>query len=231
MTVWVVPLESNPEVLNKYIYALGVSKKWSIVDVLSLDPEMLEWVPQPVQAVILLFPCSDANEVHRSQENAELKTNPQTIPSDLFYMKQTVRNACGTIALIHSIANSPDVALEDGGVLTEYLKKTRGMTPEERGRILEEDKEFIRIHEEVAQEGQTEAPNLGEKINHHFVAFVNKNDELFELDGSKKEFPVKHGPTSAETFLQDAAKVCKIFMQRDPEEVRFNVIALTATHD
>lgn len=214
---------------------------------------MLEWVPQPVQAVILLFPCSDAvrniafhsflhfrsscysttsqNEAHRSQENADLKANPQTIPSDLFYMKQTVRNACGTIALIHSIANSPDVALEDGGVLTEYLKKTREMTPEERGRILEEDKEFIRIHEEVAQEGQTEAPNLGEKINHHFVAFVNKNDELFELDGSKKDFPVKHGPTSAETFLQDAAKVCKIFMQRDPEEVRFNVIALTATHD
>uniref|UniRef100_A0A6B2EJF4 Ubiquitin carboxyl-terminal hydrolase n=1 Tax=Phlebotomus kandelakii TaxID=1109342 RepID=A0A6B2EJF4_9DIPT len=230
MTPWLVPLESNPDVLNKYIYTLGVSNKWNIVDIFGLEPEMLEWVPQPVRAVILLFPCSDAYEAHRAKENIELKANPPTYPSDLFYMRQTIPNACGTIALVHSIANNVDVDLEEGGVLTKYLKDTRDMTPEERGRILEENKEFIGTHQDVAQEGQTEAPNPDEKIIHHFVAFVNKDGELFELDG-RKEFPVKHGPTSDATLLQDAAKVCKVFMQRDPEEVRFNVIALTATQN
>ncbi|XP_059611258.1 ubiquitin carboxyl-terminal hydrolase-like [Phlebotomus argentipes] len=229
MTIWLVPLEGNPEVLNKYIYKLGVSKKWNIVDILSLEPEMLEWVPQPVKAVIILFPCSDAYHAHRDKESAELKESPQTHPPDLFFMQQTIRNACGTIALVHSIANC-DVELEDDGTITKYLNKTRGLSREERGKILEEDEEFIKIHKEVAQKDQTEAPDPHDKVDHHFVALVNKDGQLYELDGCK-DFPVKHGATSDTAFLQDAVKVCKVFMQRDPEEVRFSVIALTATHD
>ncbi|GAB0092918.1 Ubiquitin carboxyl-terminal hydrolase [Sergentomyia squamirostris] len=230
MTTWLVPLESNPEVLNKYIYKLGVSKKWNIVDIFGLEPEMLEYVAQPVKAVILLFPCSEAYEAHRSKENAELKASPGNFPTDLFYMRQTIPNACGTIALVHSIANNPDVELDESAVLAKYFKQTLSLSPEERGRILEEDTQFIETHQDVAQDGQTEAPNPDEKVIHHFVAFVNKDGELLELDG-RKEFPVKHGSTSAETFLQDAAKVCKIFMARDPDEVRFNVLALTATQN
>ncbi|XP_055695578.1 ubiquitin carboxyl-terminal hydrolase-like [Lutzomyia longipalpis] len=230
MTIWLVPLESNPDVLNKFIYNLGVSKKWNIVDVIGLEPDMLEWVPQPVRAVILLFPCSDKHAAQVAKENAEKKANPETYPTDLFYMRQTIRNACGTIALIHSIANNPDVELEENGILTKYLNQTRNLTPEERGRILEGSEEFIETHKEVAQEGQTEAPDPHDKVNYHFIAFVNKNGQLFELDGSR-EFPVKHGPTSSETFLQDAAKICKTFMEDNPDEVRFNVIALTPTHD
>jgi len=54
---------------------------------------------------------------------------------------------------------------------------------------------------------------------------LKKNGELYELDG-RKSFPIKHGTTSEETFLNDAAKVCKEFMARDPEEVRFTAIAI-----
>lgn len=46
--------------LNKYIYELGVSKKWNVVDVYGTEPEMLDFVPKPVHAVILLAPCSEA---------------------------------------------------------------------------------------------------------------------------------------------------------------------------
>ena len=38
--------------------------------------------------------------------------------------------------------------------------------------------------------------------------------------------PVSHGPTTADTLLQDAAGVVREFMARDPEELRFTVIAL-----
>lgn len=35
--------------------------------------------------------------------------------SDLYYMKQMVSNACGTIALVHSVANNNDRLVLDVG--------------------------------------------------------------------------------------------------------------------
>lgn len=145
-----------------------------------------------------------------------------------------------------------------------------------------------------------QAPSLDEKVNLHFIAFVNVGGQLYELgewtticmfiyrtylvifvtllivitliahlavielsvfvylDG-RKPFPIAHGKTSEATFLevrrhgikrtklsskyllkltcnsafslcvwlQDAVGVCKIFMDRDPQEVRFTIIALS----
>ncbi|EDW75802.1 uncharacterized protein Dwil_GK15133 [Drosophila willistoni] len=227
MSTW-TPLESNPEVLTKYIRKLGVSPSWSVTDVIGLEDEMLEWIPRPVKALILLFPCSDAYEKHRSEEHERIKDVEEQHPSDLFYMRQFTHNACGTVALIHSVANNKEVDVS-GGVLKNFLEKTLALSPEDRGKALEEDKEFTAGHQELAQEGQTNASEH-EKVIHHFIALVNKNGTLYELDG-RKSFPIKHGETSEETFVKDAAKVCKEFMSRDPNEVRFTVLALTAAQD
>lgn len=53
----------------------------------------------------------------------------------------------------------------------------------------------------AAQEGATAPPALDEVVDLHFVALVNKNDRLVELDG-RKSFPIDHGKTSASTLLQ-----------------------------
>ncbi|KFO34049.1 Ubiquitin carboxyl-terminal hydrolase isozyme L3 [Fukomys damarensis] len=86
----------------------------------------------------------------------------------------------------------------------------------------------IRVtHETSAHEGQTEAPNIDEKVDLHFIALVHVDGHLYELDG-RKPFPINHGKTSDETLLEDAIEVCKKFMERDPDELRFNAIALSA---
>lgn len=74
-------------------------------------------------------------EKHRSEEDAALQDNPPETPSDVFYMKQIIHNACGTIALVHAIANS-DIELE-AGVLKSYLDKAKNLSVEERGKLLE----------------------------------------------------------------------------------------------
>lgn len=226
-----LPLESNPDVMNKFIHLLGVPEKWNIVDVYGLDGEALAWIPRPVAALILLFPCSDKFYDHAKQEAEAIKEKGQVVVDDIFYMKQYVSNACGSIALIHSVANNADRLQLQEGVFKKILEDSKHLTPEQRGEMLSkvnsnsEAYKLITAHQELAMEGQTEA-NPNEKVNHHFVAFIQKGGYLYELDG-RKEFPINHGPTTDETFLEDAAKVCKQFMERDAEDVNFTIMALT----
>lgn len=154
-----------------------------------------------------------------------MRGNPPATPQDLIYLRQFVHNSCGTMALIHSVLNNLKVAdLKDGSVMKNFYEKIKDLSPEERGKLLVQDKAFLEVHEALALEGQTAAPPLEEPVNNHFISFVNAGNELFELDGSKN-FPISHGPTTEETFLFDSARVCKEFMLRDPKEVRFTILA------
>lgn len=145
-------------------------------------------------------------------------------------MKQTIHNACGTIALVHAILNNPDIDLDDKGVLSNYFGKTKDLSPDERGKILEGDISFTDTHQELAQEGQTATPDINTKVNHHFIALIHRDGELYELDG-RKSFPVKHGATTPENLGYDAAEVCKKFMAIDPHNLGFSVLALTPNQD
>ncbi|KAK2118968.1 Ubiquitin carboxyl-terminal hydrolase isozyme L3 [Saguinus oedipus] len=182
-------------------------------------------------------------EVFRTEEEEKIKSQGQDVTSSVYFMKQTISNACGTIGLIHAIANNKDkMHFESGSTLKKFLEESVSMSPEERARYLE-NYDAIRVtHETSAHEGQTEvsekpilgflnyneeAPSIDEKVDLHFIALVHVDGHLYELDG-RKPFPINHGETSDETLLEDAIEVCKKFMERDPDELRFNAIALSA---
>ncbi|KAI4471486.1 ubiquitin carboxyl-terminal hydrolase [Holotrichia oblita] len=225
------PLESNPDVSCIFIESIlnvslksflgneqGVSEKWNIVDVYGLESDALAWVPKPVLSVILLFPCSDSYYNHSTQQCNEIKEKGQVIASDVFFLKQVVSNACGTIALIHSVANNTDKIELTDGKFKELLDSSKDLSPEERGELLQKvAAQIMHVHQELAQEGQTELkPN--EAVNHHFIAFVHKNGCLYELDG-RKEFPINHGPSTPETLLEvsnntfSTVSLCLSFVQ------------------
>jgi len=76
-----IPLESNPEVLNSYARKLGVDNikeegcsesndEFMWCDVYGLDEALLGMVPQPVLAVVLLFPLTESSEEKRVQGKA-----------------------------------------------------------------------------------------------------------------------------------------------------------------
>lgn len=144
-------------------------------------------------------------------------------------MKQNLSNACGTIALVHSVANNTDKIELTEGILYQFLQDASGLDSAGRGKLLESTEGIINAHKELAQEGQTNTPSAEDPVNHHFITFVHKNGALFELDG-RKRFPINHGSTTPDSLLEDAAKVCKEFMERDPNEVRFTVVAFTAAN-
>lgn len=83
---------------------------------------------------------------------------PETLDggqSSVYFMKQTIGNACGTVAMIHSIANNLDTIHLEDGVLKTFLSETSSGTPEERAGKLEDNASVCNIHDEVAREGQT----------------------------------------------------------------------------
>ncbi|EGW00879.1 Ubiquitin carboxyl-terminal hydrolase isozyme L3, partial [Cricetulus griseus] len=195
-----------------FLRQLGLHPDWQFVDVYGMEPELLNMVPRPVCAVLLLFPITEKYEVFRTEEEEKIKSQGQDVTSSVYFIKQTISNACGTIGLIHAIANNREkMHFESGSTLKKFLEESVSMSPEERAKYLE----------------NYDAPSIDEKVDLHFIALVHVDGHLYELDG-RKPFPINHGKTSDETLLEDAIEVCKKFMERDPDELRFNAIALSA---
>eukprot|EP00730_Choanoeca_flexa_P017380 TRINITY_DN8362_c0_g1_i2.p1 TRINITY_DN8362_c0_g1~~TRINITY_DN8362_c0_g1_i2.p1 ORF type:complete len:235 (+),score=54.89 TRINITY_DN8362_c0_g1_i2:533-1237(+) len=221
-----LPLESNPEVMNKFVREMGLKGDYEFTDIFGLDPELLAMVPQPVAGVLLLFPLpKDDLDFNRTQAE-EISAKGQQVSDKVFYMKQTIGNACGTIGLLHCLGNNQDiVTFDEGSYLHEYYGKVNDQTPAERGATLEQSDGIGRAHEASCQEGQTQAPELDAKLDLHFICFVVKDGCLYELDG-RKEFPINHGPSSTESILNDTAAVVKSqFMARSPDDLRFTLVA------
>ncbi|XP_011804444.1 PREDICTED: ubiquitin carboxyl-terminal hydrolase isozyme L1 isoform X2 [Colobus angolensis palliatus] len=202
------PMEINPEMLNKVLSRLGVAGHWRFVDVLGLEEESLGSVPAPACALLLLFPLTAQHENFRKKQIEELKG--QEVSPKVYFMKQTIGNSCGTIGLIHAVANNQDkLGFEK-------------MSPEDRAKCFEKNEAIQAAHDAVAQEGQC---RVDDKVNFHFILFNNVDGHLYELDG-RMPFPVNHGASSEGTLLQDAAKVCREFTEREQGEVRFSAVAL-----
>ncbi|KAH9513848.1 hypothetical protein Btru_031549 [Bulinus truncatus] len=213
-----IPLESNPKVLNKYVHNLGMDSSWNFVDVYGFDADLLAMVPRPVAAVILLFPDTKQLELI-----GEIQSD---YPKELYYTKQTIDNACGTVAIVHALANNQNqINFDENKHFKTFLELTNSLNPEERAKFLEQNNKMGAAHGDCAQEGDTQAPSVDERVKSHFVAFIHFNGTLYELDG-RKDAPVVHGTTTPETFLEDCAEVVKKFISREPENVNFNVMAL-----
>ncbi|KAK9903583.1 hypothetical protein WJX75_009284 [Coccomyxa subellipsoidea] len=228
-----LPLESNPDVLNDFTSQLGLDvSKHSFHDVYGLDEELLAMVPQPVLGMLLLFPITKESEAAKDAEDARLKGEGYVVPEGVYFMKQTIGNACGTIGALHAIANTQDkVSIAEGSFLQRFFSATADLTPEQRGKYLEDPPpgapDLDEAHQAAAQEGATAPPSLDEVVDLHFVALVERRGRLFELDG-RKLFPIDHGATSSESLLQDSARVVQEFMQAN-YSINFNLMAFAAS--
>ncbi|CAH8501495.1 unnamed protein product [Schistosoma turkestanicum] len=198
---------------------LGVVEgSWQFVDVFSLDNDMLAFIPEPVLSLLFLYPIESAIE------NASLGIEDNS--SKVILIKQTVGNACGTIALLHALANNKqNLSIKDDSFLSKVLDGFEDKTPAERGVIVENKKELSVLHEKSALEGQTEAPDAESKTNLHFICLVEHNGFIYELDG-RKNAPIRHGSITSAGFLRDACSIVKKFITCLPESVDFNVMAL-----
>ncbi|XP_073111760.1 ubiquitin carboxyl-terminal hydrolase 3 isoform X3 [Elaeis guineensis] len=227
-----LPLEANPDVMNQFIWGLGVpEEEVEFNDVYGLDEELLEMVPKPVLAVMFLFPYTAQIEAERKADREQDSTEKKESGKKVYFLKQTVGNACGTIGILHALGNATsEINLVEGSYFDRFYKSTANMDPYERAAFLEKDREMEDAHSVAATAGDTEesfmslmggSSNRYLMVLHHLVACCSK-------------LKLKKGVTLAYAFamrlepdLKDAAKVIKTMIQKIPDSMNFNVMALS----
>lgn len=216
-----LPLEANPDVMNQFLWGLGLPEdEAECYDVYGLDEELLEMVPRPVLAVLFLYPITPQSEEERILQDSVKKEHNDRV----YFMKQTVGNACGTIGLLHAVGNlTSEIKFLEGSFLDRFYKSTAAMDPLERAAFLEKDREMEVAHSVAATAGETEA---SDNVDTHFICFACVDGQLYELDG-RKSAPISHGPSSPSSLLLDAAKAIQGMIQKNPDSMNFNVIAIS----
>jgi len=221
-----MPMESDPKLVTRYMGKLGVdTSKWEFHDMFDLSADGAKYLPSPVLSIMLCFPVSKASEDARIAEQKALEATGAPPPTDVYHVKQTVGNACGTIAVIHAVMNNmTHLKPEEKKFFGVFAKETKEMTPAQRAEALGKSKLLEVEHQVIAKAGKTKA-DAKEFANLHFISFVMAGGVLYELDG-RKSTPISHGSTSRGSFLMDAIKIVKKFMKFTPQDRRYNVIAL-----
>ncbi|KAE9584319.1 putative ubiquitinyl hydrolase 1 (mitochondrion) [Lupinus albus] len=204
-----------------FLWGLGLPQdEAECYDVYGLDEELLEMVPKPVLAVLFLYPITTKTEEERLQQQNENKEHS----SKVYFLKQTVGNACGTIGLLHALGNiTSEVKLVEDSFFDKFFKSTASLDPFQRAVFLENDREMEVAHSAAATAGDTEA---SDNVDTHFICFTCVDGELYELDG-RKSAPISHGSSSPSTLLRDAAKVIQSMIKKNPESLNFNVMAIS----
>ncbi|KAI0272614.1 peptidase C12 ubiquitin carboxyl-terminal hydrolase 1 [Gloeopeniophorella convolvens] len=235
MSRW-IPLESNPELFNKWAHKVGLLENDAeFVDIYGLDEELLSLIPRPVKAVILLFPIRGKLEELRQTEEAQIKEKGQ-VPIDptVFWIKQTISNACGTIGLLHALTNA-QVVFEPESPIAKFIDECQDKTPLQRAKFLESTELFATAHATAAAGGQTAVPtDLDTDL--HFTCFVQAPDasareaevstderRLIELDGGRAG-PVDRGKST--DLLADVAKYVKEQIIPKAPSLEISMIAL-----
>lgn len=128
--------------------------------------------------------------------------------------------------------NSESSKVELGSVLNNFKSFSQDLPADMRGLCLSNSLEIRQIHnefgnlEELLAYGEDEETKDNEKSKDpfHFVAFIHKNDKIYELDGLK-EAPIVVFDQIKEDWM---GKVLEIIKNRvgDASEIRFNLMAL-----
>ncbi|KAF2121469.1 hypothetical protein BDV96DRAFT_213941 [Lophiotrema nucula] len=236
-----IPLENNPEVMSSLIHNLGLSKTLAFHDVFSIDePELLEFVPRPALALLLIFPVSETYEKFRVQEDKEkAEYTGSGHDEEVVWYKQTIGNACGLIGLLHGVSNGEArKQIEPNSSLAKLLSDAIPLKPVDRANLLYESQALETAHQSAATGGDTAAPPADEKVDLHYVCFVKSgSNHLWEMDGRRKG-PLDRGELAAdEDVLSEKALQLGVrkFLKREEEsgggELRFSLIVLSPTLD
>ena len=238
----VIPLENNPEVMTSLCHKLGLSPQLAFQDVYSVDePELLSFLPRPAHALLLVFPTNETHQKFRDEEDKDKEEYTGHGPNEpVVWYKQTIRNACGLMGLMHGVSNGEARKhVDPQSSLGALLRDAVPLKPVDRADLLYESKSLETATMEAGSRGDTAAPTPDSDPDLHYVCFVKSDDNrLWELDGARKG-PLERGQLDAsEDVLSEKALELGVrnFINREKKagsggDLRFSLISLAPSLD
>lgn len=230
-----IPLENNPDVFTSLVHHLGLSNELGFYDVYSLDePDILGLVPRPVYALIFITPPETYSAV-RAMDKTPLTKNGVNYrkagdDESAMWFQQTIGNACGLMALIHSMANGEARSyIQPGSLIDRLLKQAKPLAVGPRADVLYNSEELEVLHMNAARTGDSDAPRADDPVELHFVAFSKgKDGHLYELDGDV-DGPIDLGELATDEDMLSARaldKGVRRFIRASRGDLNFSVVAL-----
>lgn len=222
--------------MTRLAHELGLNTSLQFHEVYSLtEPSLLEFLPRPAHALLLVFPVTQTYEKFREEEDSSRQDYAGSGREEpVLWFKQTIRNACGLIGLLHAITNgTAREQIKAGSDLEKLLREAIPLDPVKRADLLYQSQSLEAAHATAAATGDSRAPEAEAAVDLHFVAFVkDQNNDVWELDGRRKG-PLKRGRLEGDNDVlseQGQELGVRSFLKREEEagggELRFSVIML-----
>ncbi|KAI1322110.1 ubiquitin C-terminal hydrolase L3 [Xylariaceae sp. FL0255] len=242
-----IPLESDPELFTELIHRMGMSSRLTFHDLLTLsspspspdEVELLSMIPRPVLALIIVTPGSDGycDKIHEEEDAEGVQVHDQCGDSeDAVFYKQTIGNACGMFAVLHSVSNGAKAFVEPNTFIANLISTCAPLNVDQRVAVLESSTELEEAHASVASRGQTAPPpDPTIEADFSYMAFTKgKNSgKLYLLEGCRKG-PVDLGVTledDEDLLTEKALSAVRVFVEKAGrgQTVGYNAMALSVT--
>ena len=236
--------ESDFSMLSDFMYDLGISFIFALMDVVSIENSiLLSVISRFVFAFILVLPISDEYERHRRKITCEIGEDP--IARKVFWFRQIIDNACGLYAILHAICNFGTKAYismltiyyEEFFALTEshgikfnfFLNKLCICLNGDRKVLFNESTDLETMYRKAAIRGSTSFPPVENEIDLHYVCFFRfPNGSIYEMDGDangpvKTNIMLKQNKNMLDASALECVKRCIV---KGGADMNFSLLAL-----
>ncbi|CAK9441548.1 uncharacterized protein LODBEIA_P54160 [Lodderomyces beijingensis] len=226
-------IDSDAGLFTELVEKLGV-ENIEINDLYSIDAETLRAV-SPVYGIVFLFKYGNLDRTYAKSNQPITGTyDANYLEKQVFFANQTIRDACATQAVLNILFNLDNVNL--GEELNNFRSFVAGFDAEMIGETISNSDVIRSVHNSFSTPSMLAIDKKPPSDNHddkndglfHFVGYIAKNGELYELDGLK-QFPISHGSCNTqEEFIE---KIPSVIQERiakyDASELRFSLLAVT----
>ncbi|XP_017491944.1 PREDICTED: ubiquitin carboxyl-terminal hydrolase-like [Rhagoletis zephyria] len=232
--VW-IPIESDPDILTQFLRRLTYTEHY-LLDVPVLhEGELQELLAgHSVKAFLFLYQINE-----RTTAEVATSAGAPDPPEDLFFMRQTIRNSCATVALVHAYMNTfggggggqggnghvtASIIKEFAGAIEEQGLNQMPNMPERWqaiGELFAANKQIKSLHLEHAILGQSGVPvgRALDDVDNHYVALVGREGVLYRLDGRcEKPLPMGEYEEEKEEVGDEAGKGKENAPEKEKEE-------------